>query len=308
MADLKPASQGLMDAVAAAKASGAINPEPEPDNNPEPTNDLPEEPTEPTPGSGLEPSEGEPSSDPVPDSYMGFDLTSIEDDEARRAAYDSLREADRVANARLREAAEARKQAEEKAREEALQSRYTQQPEPEVEELSDEELLATNGFDPEILKYEDYGKPIVQLLRNQLNQQAEVEAMRQQQAAAAWENQFFAQFEALEDQYGELPYDRQTIEQHAIENNIGDPSALYWSIAGPIHAQQARGSFGQQPSQVRETKRRVAAGVRPRTSSPEAVTPDTKPKSLIDIYKQSKKAQEIPESVDPFDSSNRSLH
>jgi hypothetical protein len=182
-----------------------------------------------------EPSESD-DGEEIPDEYFGFRLSDIEDPEAKKATYDSLRQANRVANRRLQEIAELRKTAEEEARKTVPQpsQQAASEEETNFSDMTDEEILAQAGLDPDILQYEDFGKPVAEMVRRQLRLEQKLEGQTNASEAEAWERKFYTQLDTLQETHGNLPFDRETVEAYAIERNVFDPDALYWSHDGPI--------------------------------------------------------------------------
>lgn len=248
---------------------------------------------------GLEPEtpESEAGHEDVPDEYFGVRLDHITDPEAKRATFETLKEANRVSNRRLQEIAELRKQAEEEARQQLPAPQQVEQPEEiDYSSLSDEELLAQAGLDPDLLQYEDFGKPVAEMVRRQLALEQRLEGMSQASEAEKWESQFYGKLESLESTHGKLPYDRETIESYAIERNIFDPDALYWSVMGPVLREAAQQPQGPDPR--RELKRKV--GGQPRRGSSPGSIQTKKPETLKEAFEVAKQKHNVPAAFDPF--------
>lgn len=244
-------------------------------------------------GNEPEPLESDAGED-IPDEYFGYRLADIEDPEAKKATYEALQEANRVANRRLQEIAELRKQAEEEARKTLPTQQAPESDEPA--ELSDEELLIQAGMDPELLQYDDFGKPLVALLRRQAELEKALEGQAQASEAEKWERQFYGKLEALEAENGAIPYDRETVEAFALERNVFDPEALYWTIMGPVLREAAK---SPNPQPKRDLKRQVGGQPRRRASAPGATQLKT-PKTLKEAFEVAKQQHNVPTGYDPF--------
>ena len=244
-----------------------------------------------------EPSESS-TSDDIPDEFFGHDLAGIEDEEARRATYEALKEVDRTANARLREIAELRKELDKEAARARMQPREPEQ-QRSAADYTDEELMDYIGADPDILRYEELAKPMLKLARNQIQQDQRLDGLSQSNESATWERQFYGELDRLESDFGKIPYDRGTIEDFAVERSIFDPAALYWSIMGPIQREAAQPRTSAQDSAVRDLKRGLRGPRRQAGQQP--VETSDKPKNMQEAYEMAKRQLKVPQNVDPFD-------
>lgn len=266
----------------------------EPDVEPEPD----QEPGK-APGEPLSPEPGSPSTEgddqEIPDEYFGVKLSEIPDEAARKQVFETLQQANKVTNARFQELAELRKQAEEEARK-VLPER--QAPGDEPTERTPEELLVAAGLDPELLRYDEIGKPVVALLERLMGLEEQLQGVTQQTESQAWEAKFFGKLEGLESKFGEIPYEREDVEAFAIERNIYDPDALYWAIMGPVLREAAVDRVPQNNA-VRDLKRQVGSGNRKRSSAPGS-TQGGKPTTLQEAYEAAKTHHNVPAGHDPF--------
>lgn len=252
-----------------------------------------EEPT------GSEPPETTDSETELPDTFFGHDIKGYREkfgDEAATEYYNALAEADRAANKRIRELSAALK-----AREEDTQPTI-QEPQVEAEEeISDEDLLVRYGMSPDLLQYEDFGKPIVAMLRNQIALEGRLDNLQKTSEAEAWSNQFFGTFDKLQSEYGDLGVDHRTLEQVAVDRNIFDAEALYWLMAGPVN----RAAATRQPTTKKQGQgdlrklKKAVSNTRRRSSAPGSVG-QGKPKTLQEAFEAARKSQGISESIDPF--------
>lgn len=250
---------------------------------------------------GSEPPESGASEEEIPDEYFGIRLADIQDEAVRKQTYDTLQEANRVANRRYQEIAEMRKEAEAATRE----RRVTAEPEDSEEEdlpESDEELLRAIGLDPELLRYDELTKPLAALARRTLTVERELQGMSQSSEAEKWERNFFGTLESLEDQHGAIPYDRAVIEEVAVERNIYDPEALYWAIMGPVRAAATVDRQPKAPAKdaVRDLKRTIGTPRKARGGAKGATTSKAKPATLQEAFEQARQKHNVPSAFDPF--------
>lgn len=255
---------------------------------------------------GIEPNppesdDGDDDLSKFPENYFGKDVRAFAKEHGAEAAeeyFNTLKEASRVVSTRLQELREAEKAAEEARKAKAAEQLAAEPEDTEPEEISDEDLLSQNGFDPDLLQYEEVGKPIVALLRRQLALEENVQSQSQEQQNAAWENQFFSRVDELAGENGKItfddgtPVDRATLTKYAIENDIYNADALYWNLMGPI---LAKGTPTFDPAK-RERKRQIS-GTRRKGGSPGS-TSDKAPRTLADHFNAAKKEHGV--EGDPF--------
>lgn len=241
---------GLLEAAAKAGMPGVSLPEPPADTDDDIQNPGTPQPDEVTPDKGAQPEPPESGGDEddlsqFPENYFGENIKEYAEAngvEAAKAYFKGLQDANRVGNRRLQEIAELRKAAEEEAKKEAAKKRVVDTQQPEPEELSDEELLEQAGIDPSVLQYEELGKPLVAMLRRQVELESKLEAAASDAQGREWENQFFGALDKLQSEHGKITYEDGTpvskadLEEFAIEINTYDPEALYWRIMGPVLA------------------------------------------------------------------------
>lgn len=108
--------------------------------------------------------------------------------------------------------------------------------EPEV--LTDEQLLAQLGLDPENNPFDEATAKVALPLAKGLQQmQSMVSQLVEVQELQALETTWNTALDSLERDYGELPIDRLSVLEFAAARNIQDPAAAYWTIAGPAKKQ-----------------------------------------------------------------------
>ena len=245
-----------------------------------------------------EPSDGDDDLSKFPEDYFGKNIKEYAEEhgvEAAETFYDALKDANRVANSRLQEIAELRKQAEEEAR----KTRVVEEAKPEEKkELTDEELFEANGLDPSLLQYDEM-KPLTVVLRRQQAMEESMAASQQERQYTEWENNFFGTLDKLQSSEGKIldtdgnPVDNQTLQEFAIENNIYDADALYWRIMGPMRSQKTPTIADPE----RKQRKREISGVKRRRGT--SGSSDQKPAStLAEHFENAKK--ELGVSGDPF--------
>lgn len=176
-----------------------------------------------------------------------------------------------------------------------LQARLAEErtPEPvvaqEEEELSDEDILAGLGIDPE-----DYSVTAAQkdamlrmaratmALEERVEQMYNTEQVRQVQTA--WNNEL----DALEAKHGKLPGNRVQVLQYAVEEGITDPAGLYFRLTAEPR-QEIDKAVAEARRQALQTEAR--GGVAPRSTNA-GTTIDLKGLSMKDAITAAAKAAE----------------
>jgi hypothetical protein len=143
----------------------------------------------------------------------------------------------------------------------------------EVEEVTDAQLLAVYGIDPEDFSIPDAMKgAIIRQARNQLALEDQVATLTNREQVRDYQSSWNTELDTLESTYGELPGTREEVLRYALREEVLTPADLYFKLTAPVKreveslAAKARRDAG---------KREQAAGVKPRSSSaePAAVQP-----------------------------------
>jgi hypothetical protein len=143
----------------------------------------------------------------------------------------------------------------------------------EVEEVTDAQLLAVYGIDPEDFSIPDAMKgAIIRQARNQLALEDQVATLTNREQVRDYQSSWNTELDTLESTYGELPGTREEVLRYALREEVLTPADLYFKLTAPVKreveslAAKARRDAG---------KREQSAGVKPRSSSaePAAVQP-----------------------------------
>lgn len=195
---------------------------------------------------------------PVPDSYWGVDLTGIPEAKAREliAHFEQQDGTIRKLQARLQEPLEA-------------------PPAPEVaEEVTDAQLLAAYGIDPEDYSVPDVLKAaLVTQGRNQLLLEDQVTQLTNMEQGRSLETQWNRELDELEATYGKLTGTREEVLRYALSEAVPTPADLYFKLTAPVKREVESLAAAAR----REAFKREQSGgtMRPRSSSaePAAVQP-----------------------------------
>ena len=214
----------------------------------------------------------------VPESYMGIKLKGVVAPVAAKEHFTALKEQERVVNSRLAEIAEARKN----TKPETVIPETPQAPEP----LSVEAQLTALGMDPDVI--EQVG--LMPLASKLLELDSSFNSSQEQAQASEWERNFHKELDSLEKDNGELPYERDDIVAYAMAEDIYNPRALYWDIAGPLR--EAANTALAKKVKAAETKvatvKKAVKGTRRQSSK--GTTGPVKFKNIADAMAAAKKA------------------
>lgn len=217
------------------------------------------------------------------DEYFGVNIREFADrfgTEAANELFETLEQTNRVVNRKLQEYAERRDNPESAA--------------PETEapaEVSDEDILRSFGLDPSNPYLEDIAPGLVAMGREVMAVRESLNQTASQSEAVEFERNFNAQLSTLENEHGSLGVDRDAVIQLAIDNEVFNPTALYWMVRGPAE-KAARGhlqkSTSQIESQVAAIKKKVASP-RGRTSAKNTTGAPVRPKNIFEAAELAKK-------------------
>jgi hypothetical protein len=246
-----------------------------------------EEPEEPF-GSEQPEDSGDEALEEFPENWFGHNIREYAEEygvEAAKAHFEALQDSNRAASRRIQELAESRKQAHERQTQERFQIQET----PEPVELTDEEALEAMGISPQLLEYEDMGKPVAQLAKVALELNNKLEETNRALQSSQWEQEFWGTFNELQSAEGQVPYAREDIEAFAAERGLFDAEALYWMLAGPVARRAGTGSqpkpkapANRQQREMRGLKKGIST--KGRGASRQGATAPGKPKSMREAY------------------------
>jgi hypothetical protein len=223
----------------------------------------------------------------VPTEYMGHDLAHLPSD-ARQEVINVLKEQDRVVNRRMQEIADDRKKLAEEARTRrpALESQ-----EVEVEqELDLDQIAESLGIDTKHAYYEDLKPFLSPILGKLYESENKLSEWEQASTARTWEQEFDGKLSSLQKDFGTLPYDLDTIKEAAIENNVFDANAIYWSVMGPLQhkaADEFRKRSGTQKDALRDLKKGLSS-TKARSSARGTTSAQGKPKNILEAFELAK--------------------
>ena len=174
-------------------------------------------------------SEGE-----YPDDYFGIKKGDTPDDVWVKMI-DHMREADKTIQSEKRTNAELRKQGEKEPPVEEPTEETVEEgdfdPVQAVADISDDDLMKYYEYDPEDPAYDLQKDMLLPVLRRQAVMELQQEVEQQTNSVAAFQANWDATLDALEETHGKLPMDREAILDQALEWENLDPASVYSRIA-----------------------------------------------------------------------------
>ncbi len=155
-----------------------------------------------------------------------------------------------------------------------------------AEDLTDEQLLAAAGYDPEDFEVQQQAKFLLPSLRRELALEDQLTALVAKQQAIDTQSAWNSQLDALEAEYGKMPGDRVQQLSYAAEHGLSSPKELYFDLSMPIKAEV--GNIVQRARQE-AAKRAETGGLKP-SSSTAGADPVTKEMTLREAVAASAKA------------------
>lgn len=200
----------------------------------------------------------------VPTSLFGVDLSNL-DDATRAEFVREWTEQNKIISKSQREAAETKKELE------AVRSTApTVQPapadEPDVTQLSDEELAEALGLDLENAIDPQAAKLNLALTRKVLELTSKVENVQATATESAQASTWKSALDTLEARFGELPVDRETLVANAKARGIADPEAAFWVEMGPVRQSLVEALDKKLGNKLKGAKK-AATTPRPKTSA-----------------------------------------
>ena len=231
------------DAAAFSQELDANTPLPhEPGGSPEPTNTPNAQggDSEPVSAGAPDPNKvevtpsGEDTATKVPDSYMGLNLSDIDPDQ--RAEIIRFVEEQNKFITRLQQ----NQPTEPAPNEPKVVDDAPPAGDPgEFQMPADAEIIAAMGLSPDDPEFESQVKVALPLAKVMLQQNDTLERLMGTLEADKSQTAWNTTMDGLEKEFGALGIDRGRVRAYAQENGIEDPTAAYWTIAGPVRQQVA---------------------------------------------------------------------